>query len=60
MRRPLAGVAVVGCLQIAVDRGFLGERWGVEKVQTALVLITWGSDSGRPFCITGSVSGVQH
>lgn len=28
LRRPSAGVAVVRCLQRAVDRGFLGERWG--------------------------------
>lgn len=29
----------------------------MEKVQTDLVLTTWCSNSRRPFCITGSVSG---
>lgn len=29
----------------------------MEKVQTALVVITWCSDSRRPFCTAGSVGG---
>ena len=56
MWRPSAGVAVVRCLQIAVDRGFLGERWD-GKSSDRLGPHHWGSNSRRPFCITGSVSG---